>query len=391
MGSEPLIDGWLKFAPAIDERYEVEHAMGRAGDLRVAIYVGLALYNVYNVTSALLVPDVLWLSVFLRVGGVTPASLALAWAVGRVPSALRERLVLAAVLNAYLLPVLVFWITDDPLGNYTFSELLLVVVFANMLLGLRFRHAAAFTAAALALAVLSVFAKAGLDPHLRVVLPIQVATACAFSLFSNHRIERRRCGDYVMALEARMQAAASDHDKVRFRDLSRTDPLTQLANRRHFDERLEEWLAIPEPVTLLMADVDHFKAFNDTLGHPAGDRCLQRVGQALSAFEGNGDVFCARYGGEEFVLLLRGQSEAAVASLADRIVHAVRGMGIPHPGRPDELDVVSISVGVFRDPDGTLDPGRLIEGADRALYRAKRQGRDRFVIDTGERGTAAAA
>lgn len=381
MGPEPLVDSWLRFAPAVQARYEEEHSGCRIADLRVAIYVGLVLYNVYNFTSAMLVPDVLWMSVAARLAVVTPASLALAWAVGFVPPTLRERLVLAAVLNAYMLPVLVFWATDDPLGNYTFSELLLVVVFANMLLGLRFRHAAAFTAAALALATLVVFAKTGLDASLRVVLPIQVATACAFSLFSNHRMERRRCADYVVALEARLQAEAADTDKIRFRDLSRNDPLTQLPNRRHFNERIEDWLAVPGPVALLMVDVDHFKAYNDTLGHPAGDECLRRVGQALTAFAQSRDVFCARYGGEEFTLLLRDCSTTDVARLAEEVLHAIRGMAIPHRGRPDGVDVVTVSIGAFSASEGTVPPDRLVEGADRALYRAKRQGRDNVVIE----------
>ncbi|KQT62588.1 hypothetical protein ASG54_18020 [Aureimonas sp. Leaf460] len=176
----------------------------------------------------------------------------------------------------------------------------------------------------------------------------------------------------------------------RYRDLSRTDPLTQLPNRRHFNERLGQWLAASEPLALLMVDVDHFKGYNDTLGHPAGDRCLRHVALALAAFERDDGVFCARYGGEEFALLLLGCAEPDIAGLADAVVHAVRGLGIPHPGRPDDLDVVTVSVGAFFYAEGALHSERLIDGADSALYLAKRRGRDRAVIHCGASRSAAA-
>jgi diguanylate cyclase (GGDEF)-like protein len=162
--------------------------------------------------------------------------------------------------------------------------------------------------------------------------------------------------------------------------LSRTDPLTGLANRR----RLTGWLdqawrdggVNGEPVAVAMIDIDHFKVYNDHYGHPAGDACLRVVAGALAGAAGDGWV--ARYGGEEFAVVLPGADGAAAHAVGERIQHAVAALGERHPTAPG--GVVTVSVGVAAEvPQSGRTVDDLIAEADACLYEAKQQGRNRVV------------
>ncbi|WP_342148804.1 GGDEF domain-containing protein [Methylorubrum sp. SB2] len=393
LGGKPLLDRWLRLAPPIQDRYDAEHAGRRRAELRAAILVGIALYNIYNFTSLVLLPDVLWLSVALRVGLVTPVSLGLAWVIGRTSPLWTERLVLAGILNAYLIPVSLFWLTQDPLGLFTFGELSLTIVFADMLLALRFRHAVVFTGSALAITLLAVATKADLAPALQIAFAVQFATACIFSLYANHVIERRRCRDYIATLDASLEARSADAARREFENLSHTDALTGLPNRRHLAETLETWLSRPDAMALMMIDIDHFKLYNDALGHPAGDDCLRRIAETFADFARRHDAFCARFGGEEFTVLIRdGASELALARCARQLGKAVEALAIVHPARADGPGIATISIGVARRPEGAAIPAAdLIAAADRALYAAKRRGRNGFAFGEDRPAFAAEA
>jgi len=219
-------------------------------------------------------------------------------------------------VSAYLIPVFLFWLTDAPLGAFTFGEFSLTLIFGNMLLPLRFRHAVMFTAAAFVITGAAILAKSDLEATLRFAFAVQLMTACVFSLYANYRIERRRCEDYLSELGARLEAEAAEAARKQFQDLSRTDTLTGLPNRRFLDERMKDWFADDRPAAVMMIDIDHFKLFNDMLGHPAGDDCLRSVGAVFAAVASGADLICARFGGEEFTLAVRDAGELEAARLA---------------------------------------------------------------------------
>ncbi len=165
------------------------------------------------------------------------------------------------------------------------------------------------------------------------------------------------------------------HANRRLAEMATTDGLTGLANHRQFHEALGQAVRAHATVSLLMIDVDQFKAFNDDFGHPAGDRVLQVVADVLRSTLRGADTV-ARYGGEEFGLVLPGLDDDHALSVADRIRAAVERAAVP--GRP-----VTISVGVATAEVGTVAGGRdetaawLVDQADTALYAAKAQGRNR--------------
>jgi diguanylate cyclase (GGDEF)-like protein len=164
--------------------------------------------------------------------------------------------------------------------------------------------------------------------------------------------------------------------------LSSVDGLTGIPNRRNFDDSLErEWRRCKRgnlPFTVCIADVDHFKQFNDTYGHQAGDDCLRSVAQALAGQVHRPGDLVARYGGEEFGVILPETDLGGAISLAEGMRHAVEALAIPHMNS-SVAPVVTLSIGVASmRTGGEAQAELLLRAADRALYAAKRSGRNRI-------------
>jgi diguanylate cyclase (GGDEF)-like protein len=172
---------------------------------------------------------------------------------------------------------------------------------------------------------------------------------------------------------------------LRLRDSLRTqavrDGLTGLYNRRYFEEAAERELSRAKryrrSLVFMVLDVDHFKRFNDTHGHDAGDLLLREVGQLLRSSVRQSDVAC-RYGGEEFVLIMPESSPDEALRRADQIRESFHRLGLSHQGKV--LGSVTVSIGIAAYPDHGRDRDAIVRNADAALYRAKREGRDRALI-----------
>ena len=176
------------------------------------------------------------------------------------------------------------------------------------------------------------------------------------------------------------------------KEQAQRDGLTGIYNRRTFDSRLtEEWarhVRAAQPMTVMMVDVDHFKHFNDTRGHQAGDKVLQTIASLLQQHVQRSGDLVARYGGEEFALILPNTNAVGAYQLAGTICQAIRDEEIPHKGT--STGVVTVSIGLSsvipeHDEHGPVDPDHLVGAADRALYDAKAHGRDTVRSDSAER------
>jgi len=166
-----------------------------------------------------------------------------------------------------------------------------------------------------------------------------------------------------------------------FEELSWTDGLTGVANRRRFDALLdEEWRRAGRDETalaLVMIDIDHFKDYNDVLGHPAGDDALRNVAQALVAIVRRAGEVVARYGGEEFAVLLPHTTLPVAMDIGEALRSSVESLRIPHPTRRP-TKYLTISAGVAAaEPLAGSSAAELVARADQALYKAKRRGRNR--------------
>lgn len=171
----------------------------------------------------------------------------------------------------------------------------------------------------------------------------------------------------------------------RLRLQATTDELTQLANRRRFDDYLQTVWAQSQrqqtPIALIMVDIDFFKHYNDCYGHPAGDVCLTAVSKVLSDTIKRSVDLAARYGGEEFMIILPDTNIAGALAVASKIQSAIAALNLPHQDSP--FAQVTLSLGVASHiPKWGETPACLIAAVDRALYRAKASGRNR--VDWGE-------
>ena len=195
---------------------------------------------------------------------------------------------------------------------------------------------------------------------------------------------KMRAMQRLQSMRARLVSLSEELREAneRLRELSEVDELTGLANRRGFTrvlhERIEEARRLRWPLTLLVCDVDFFKAFNDALGHVEGDTCLREVGGVLQrACRRPGDL-ATRYGGEEFALILPNTPRSGAMTFARTLSRLMQGLGRPHPGSTVAAHV-TISGGITTCiPDASTTAESMVLRADEALYTAKRQGRNRF-------------
>ncbi len=181
---------------------------------------------------------------------------------------------------------------------------------------------------------------------------------------------------------------AEDALKERNQELQRLatqDGLTHLANRRRFDEFIsQEWRRMKReeaPISLILCDIDHFKLYNDSFGHQAGDACLQTIAQVLRESANRPTDLAARYGGEEFAVVLSNTSAGGAVHVAEAIRLEVQKLQISH-SHNFEGGCLTLSCGVSSMiPSDEISPVPLITLADEGLYRAKRQGRNRVVLN----------
>jgi diguanylate cyclase (GGDEF)-like protein len=181
-----------------------------------------------------------------------------------------------------------------------------------------------------------------------------------------------------LSLRERELVATNDRLTV----MASIDMLSGLANRRGFQSRLDfEWLKAQQydtELSLLMIDVDHFKLYNDTYGHPEGDACLTKLGETLSGIAADTLGFASRYGGEEFCLLLPNTTASRALEIGEMVRTAVQSLGLLHTTSSHQVVTASVGVACTK-PSTTQRPGDLIEAADAALYAAKHRGRNTVV------------
>jgi diguanylate cyclase (GGDEF)-like protein len=204
-------------------------------------------------------------------------------------------------------------------------------------------------------------------------------------------------GSAVSALMGTFLIERSLRPNLKLQYLSAIDGLTQIANRRSLDRSLTiEWqraLRKREPIGFIMADIDHFKVFNDTYGHQAGDECLRVVATSLKDYARRPGDLAARYGGEEFALVLTDSSAEQAGLIAEQMRDKIMSVVIKYKKNDPTHVTASFGVASMVPGSGQTSPEALILAADQAMYQAKRSGRNRVVIygqpdvDQKEQGT----
>lgn len=387
----------LRFADAAQEQRFIDSTReARARHFMVSGWVALVVFNLFLLSDWLMVPDVLWLAACLRLLVVTPTALIVLYLIWRRMGPMQrlsaggfEAVIVASGVAAASCLTVVLIVTDSPYAGMYRCGLLPILVYGTLVQRFRFRFALAFAASVVGCHVASMVLAVGqASPYPEIELPafLVLLVVAAYTLVMNFRMEKEERHRFAQKEHQAALRDALEASRAQLHALSRQDALTGVPNRRGFDEMAQmRWRAHQRPddaLAVLLVDVDHFKAYNDHLGHPAGDQCLRLVAQALQSALDTPDAALARWGGEEFIVLLSHTDEVRARAVAERLCVAVRALALRHEA-PGAGRVVTISVGgALARP--ALDRRQLpsvVGQADAALYEAKRGGRDRVCFD----------
>jgi diguanylate cyclase (GGDEF)-like protein len=377
---------WVWLPDELATRYRVHRNTTERGQQLLAVLCGVAFFDVFLLSDADLIPDVATLSAWTRVLVITPLGLLFVpvahWALRRDPATRLHHIYAVGVGVSMVAWVCALQLlTEAPTGVTYFLGAFAIVTYFFCAL----RTSLAVTASALLSSGL-VFVAAMTQESVMVEVirrdaAITMVVFVLFGLLVAHRDDStsRRLfvsGQHTDVLEARRELQlgrlATQNERLA-RDAT-IDALTGVPNRRALDTATQSWHdQVAGLRGVLIIDLDHFKAYNDGLGHAAGDRCLQRVAAAMSDSLRQVDSLLTRYGGEEFVVLLEHVQLDEAWIVAERLRAAVQDLQIQAPGG----SVVTVSVGgAWSSRRDLAGVNELIAAADEALYSAKRSGRN---------------
>ncbi|KUM42756.1 GGDEF domain-containing protein [Pseudomonas sp. EpS/L25] len=372
----------LGFEPVLERHYQLEIARSRRRHLRISLAVAMLAYASFSIWDWILMTNAFWVITLLTslvlIGG---GAVLLALKLMPAEHPAREWLGILPSLLAYGPPLFEVDTTDAAHRALWLATLPLLTLYTNSCIAPPLRQATVHSLVGL-LAIALATQMHGLPTvEASLVLTLAFATI-AFTLLANFWMESARRRGYLLILRDRLRNEELAAANRFLEQQSTTDPLTGVANRRALMQVLAT--ALPrrqdQRLILLMIDVDHFKAFNDRYGHPAGDRCLKQVATALAGPLRAGDCL-ARYGGEEFAILHTSAADEDQGQIVQQLLDAVRELEIPNPGNAGAGRRVTVSIGGACAGPRHATAEALLEAADRQLYWAKQAGRDQGRLE----------
>lgn len=377
-------DWRLSWQSPLEADFQAYYAERYRSHMVLGLAVGALAMLVSVFEDFLLPPEQRAMPLFIRFGVVLPVVLVLLLLI-RLPAFSRwqQSILMLSTLGGATAFALMAYFVHSPLGRIYLDTLILIQIFGLTLLRMQFAYALPsmlLIAVGSTLALLFLPFPGHSSEH--VIDLLLIVFAGLLCLVANYLMERSARSDYLQQrlLELRQQDLEASNSHLEL--LLRSDALTGIANRRYFDQRIDEEFRRAErgnyPLALLMLDIDCFKQYNDTYGHQAGDEALAQVAQALTLFARRPGDVAARYGGEEFALILPGSSEADAGMIAEEFIAHVYGRNLPHQtSRVCDRITVSVGVAAIQPAQGDANITELIANADQALYMAKSAGRNR--------------
>jgi diguanylate cyclase (GGDEF)-like protein len=364
----------LRFPSSLEAAFEDETGPQRCRQLISRAYIGIIVYDLFAIADWWATPDLFVTALWVRLGFFTPIALALTLVLYRTPPVfIRESItclgggILATVTIFYLMIV-----SGSHPEATLHQSIILVVLFLTVVQRIRFWYLAPACLTFLAIHALALAIIYKYPVGQQVATNMVFGGAVVFALIASYTLERDFRLNYLLSLRGCLQNSELDL-------MSRRDPLTGLGNRRSLEETLadcERNTAPLEDLAVVLLDIDHFKMFNDTAGHQAGDICLKRVATVIRNELRDQKDYAFRFGGEEFLLLLRATDLETGAGIAERMRRAIEEAAIPHPALPNG-SIVTASFGVACGrPGNEMRAAEIIASADAALYAAKRNGRN---------------
>lgn len=384
----PLNPLW--FTPTLEEYYRTTIDRQHRRSVIVAIAIGLgilALFVVVRLVLNTIAPSIewSWKALMMLIAMVCVA--AFIGVVFATDHRLVDRSIVIALAIISILVVKGFLIETGntvTIGIYCSVMMPLAV---TSLAALRFWPAVGVATFAVVVHAIGVVTMPVFDPSIHLPSIVLMVAVGAMGLWGSYREERDKRRFFLYLTQEQLTAEIAQEHNVELRTIANLDPLTGIANRRCFEERMASLAGnLQRQIALAMVDIDHFKLFNDRWGHPEGDQCLVSVARTLAGELHGGDDFLARIGGEEFALLISDDERVGLPIILDRLRRAVEALAIPNGLTvPDIPPVVTISIGcVVIEPSDPLSFGTQLKRADQALYEAKTSGRNRWVIASAE-------
>jgi diguanylate cyclase (GGDEF)-like protein len=361
----------LSLPPALEEAFEKQAQGYRASLARTMLLPTLVIYNLFLIVDWLVLPQTFVVACILHLAVVSPLVLLSAWIVSRRPRRwLREAAEVSVPLAMAAQILFIFTLNSGQAADQYQYLTIMILVFMNISQRLH-QRAALLATILMTVLYLTVLMGSASEHFVKLVGAASMIAAALVTSSAAQRMAHDARYMFLRRLQDRLRREEAETDAAQ-------DPLTGLSNRRALERSMErQWnLSDKEScLALVMIDLDHFKAYNDHYGHPAGDLCLKRVATILAEALRAGDL-AARIGGEEFVVLLPETDLVTAVRIAERIRRAIEAASIPHEARGPG-GVMTASLGVLAGARAQHTPGELMAGADAALYAAKRTGRNR--------------
>ncbi|MGA2361307.1 MAG: diguanylate cyclase [Candidatus Aminicenantales bacterium] len=389
--SPPRHSFTLSFDPPAEREFMDDFLEKSLGQIRLTIIVGALFYSGFGILDAIVAPAAIKTLVAIRFAGFLPVSvlLFLLTYVRAFRRVWQGALSLWCLIAGLGIVAMIGIVQGEAQHSYYAG---LIMVFIVLYTWSRVRFIWATLTGWLIVAAYEILTLGSLHFPAPVIW-----THNFFFIGSNllgmlacYSIERYARTDFVMArlLREEQEKGRRANQELNERNeelkgLAEVDDLTKIPNRRMFEQELKRgWrrmVRTSRPLTLLLCDVDNFKAYNDTYGHQAGDECLIKIARAVQGSARRPGDYAARYGGEEFAVILQDTGLEGAQHVAERICQTVRGLTIPHTGSTVAKDV-TISVGAATiQATHEREPEALVRKADECLYQAKGEGRDRVV------------
>jgi diguanylate cyclase (GGDEF) domain len=387
---------WLTFPRELENRFEAETAERRCARLWLEGLIAIVLFDLFLIADYYSAPANFRRAFVVRLLIITPLSLTVNASMMRRPGKLfRESSIAFAACMAGLTQLYLESNQSPVASAYVQPAVLAVILFANIVMRLRFPYALATSVVMLAGDAIFVWMDRMLTHEEKVLgLGLAIGTT-VITLVANYSAGREERLSYLLNLRGELLVADLNRLNSQLLRRSESDALTGLANRHAFDAQFAElWrkaMVRGAALSVIVVDVDRFKRLNDRYGHLYGDEVLKRIGSLLHQALRAKDDYAARFGGEEFVILLPGTHQTAAIQVAERLRKMVELAGFPalDPSQqPYDASInATVSCGVATAyPTAQDSAERLLMAADKALYEAKDSGRNRVCCAPGNAG-----
>lgn len=365
----------LRFPAQLETRFHQETGPQRLRTLLVSSALVSVLFNWLLLSDWMMIPDVFDLALHWRLFIFTPATLLSLFVLARTPNpVLREAMIVCAGVCAAVLNTWLCTHSRDELAGPYLVSLTVIVVYCNTVARLQVRPALVLDSVVVGMFFYGWWHLPNAPVTVMAPAALTLMSAVVFTLYGAYAQEHDVRENWLRLMRERVLQDELRQANARLEAASRSDLLTELASRRHFDESLlAMWAHAREDggeISLMLIDIDDFKAYNGREGHLRGDTCLKAVAGVLKHRLRRPEDLVARFGGEEFIVAMLGTSLQTAVGAAERVRKGVEALG----------DVtVSVGVSCMRPNSPHANMAQLLAAADEALHLAKKRGRNRVI------------